>query len=117
MYIWWLNQSQCEEAYDIVANSILANSGDRIRTSEILPEYLQVELCSREGRSGRGRLWIHKSLPNVGVDPWPDTELAHQFAGERGPEFDAGGIVFKEEDLDLVRQLPGIITNLKLEVI
>lgn len=106
MYVWWLNQSQCEEACDIIEKS-----------PEKLPEYLRDELDSRDGRAGRGRLWIHRSLPQVSVDPWPDTELGHELAGRRGPELDAGGIVFKPSDMEAVRQFPGTITDLKLQVV
>jgi hypothetical protein len=85
MYIWWLNQSQCAVSYEL-----LEASPDK------LPSYIADELHSRYGRPGRGRLWIHNSLPNVGVDPCLDTESSHQLSGE------IGGIVFKEEDLELI---------------
>lgn len=99
-YIWWLNQP----------NTIAA-----IKELNVLPKYLKEQLESRRGRPGRGRLWVDSSFPEMGVDPWPDTELGHELAGRRGPEKDAGGIVFKEEDLELVLRLPGIVTDFKLD--
>lgn len=98
MYIWWLNQLQTESTVD---NSALNK----------LPEYIFNGLQSRIGRAGRGRLWVHESLPSTSVDPWPDTSLAETLGK------DYGGIVFKPEHLEIVELFPGIITDLQLNLI
>lgn len=93
-YIWWLNQEQSEASLEGI---------------DELPNYLHDQLRSRYGRPGRGRLWVDSCLPQgIKVDPWPDTELAHEL--ERG----YGGIVFKALHLKLLLEKPGVITDLKL---
>lgn len=100
MLIWWLNQEQCERAMEIVESE-----------PDKLPEHLKSELDSRAGRPGRGRLWAHRSLPSVSVDPWPLTELGDELAK------DSGGIVFEPQHLELIRTFPGVITDLKLNLV
>lgn len=103
LLIWWLNQPETETLIE----------GDPA-VLESLPSYIASELQSRYGRNGRGRLWIHGTLPNVpkvGVDPWPDTPLA-KYLGQH-----AGGIVFHPDDLTHLKTLPGTITDLNLNVL
>ncbi len=93
-YIWWLDQSECESIEESEETK--------------LPEYIQKEFRSRCGRAGRGRLWSSDKFENIGVDPWPDTILSRYLSK------DSGGIVFLPEDLQYVKDLPGTITDLKL---
>jgi hypothetical protein len=96
-YVWWLNQPQTEAVLE-------PSNFDR------LPAYLQGEVKSREGRAGRGRLWVSRTLGEgeFGIDPWPDTALAKELG------MDSGGIVFKADDLPLLSAMPGIVTDMKL---
>lgn len=94
MLIWWINQADCDAI------------GRELPTE--YPEYLKDQFASRRGRPGRGRLWTHDSLGHAEVDPWPETPLA-KVLGEG-----YGGVVFKEDDLGLLWQLPGVITDTKL---
>lgn len=98
--IWWLNQPQAE-----------AITEEQLDT---IPAYAQQEYHSRCGRPDRGRLWAHKDLPDVCVDPWPETELARQLSGD-DYETSAGGIVIWARDFEAISKLPGTITDLKLE--
>lgn len=95
IYLWWLDQSQTEAAF-------------KSKFVDELPEYLKEQLGSRHGRAGRGRLWVHDSLGDVSVAPWPETDLARRLAE------DSGGIAFNGKDIELVRLFPGIITDLNL---
>jgi len=104
-YVWWTNQPQAESITD--------------RQLKSVPAYLRKEFYSRMGRAGRARLWIAKSLKadDFQIFPWPTTELAEEFAGRRGPEKDAAGIVFRKEHLSKVQKLPGTITDHELNIV
>lgn len=91
-YIWWLDQAQCESI----------NKEEQSR----LPPHIADELQSRWGRAGRGRLW--SKVEGFEVNPWPDTAMARYLAEH------SGGIVFPASDFDLLKDLPGIITDNKL---
>lgn len=76
-----------------------------------IPDYLRQQARSRQGRPARGRLWIDDAFPDdIQVDPWPDNELSRKCDK-------LGGIVFKAEDLEVVLDLPGIVTDLRLNEI
>lgn len=98
IYIWWLNQSQTES---VLQMEIVKN----------MPEYIQKQLENRHGRAGRGRLWVADGLGHVQVDPWPDTPLAKDLGS------DFGGITFRSKDYYILKNLPGIITDTKLNKI
>ena len=95
MKIWWLNQKDCQTI------------GDKL--SDDIPSYLKNEYESMLYRSGRGRLWVGKHFKDASVSPWPETPLA-KLLGE-----DYGGIVIDDQDSLLIKDLPGIVTNMKLE--
>lgn len=99
--IWWLDQPTTEYV-------------TRHARFGILPAYLQNQVKDRYGRPGRGRLWIHKDMPNVAVDPWPDNDMGRRL-GSSSTEGDFGGIVFEKKDLPFVTVFGGIVTNLKLQ--
>ena len=98
VHIWWLNQSQTES---VLQMEIVKN----------LPEYIQKQLENRHGRAGRGRLWVADELGHVQVDPWTDTPLSKDLRS------DFGGIAFRSKDYYILKNLPGIITDTKLNKI
>jgi hypothetical protein len=91
--IWWLTQEECEA----------------IRQSDRnLPGYLGEEFDSRHGRPGRGRLWVPKNLGTAEVKPWPNKPMA-RFLGAN-----AGGIVIDRDDVPMLAEFPGIVTDMEL---
>lgn len=91
--IWWLSQS------DVL-----------FMERWPLPERLAGQLRSCSGRNGRGRLWIDPGLKlgTVEVTGWPGTPLARH-CEERA------GVVILRSELPLLAQLPGLVTDLKLQ--
>lgn len=92
--IWWTNQSDAETAAQADMSGF--------------PKYLKAQFDSRYGRGGRGRLWRAERFGDFSVDPWPETELADELAG------DYGGIVIRAKHRSVVAALPGIITDASL---
>jgi hypothetical protein len=94
-YIWWTSQRACREIdqLDIVH----------------LPEYIQTEFTSRNGRNGRGRLWVadHIDIEEIEWLEKPGAWLAAE----------CGGIVIDPNDLKFVFKLPGFVTDLELSII
>ena len=96
LLIWWLSE---------------ANYGGL--TTEVraaLPRYIAEEVQSREGRSGRGRLWVPQGI-ELGPIPWPPDNPNAQKIDEDC----SGGIVFRRSDFAAVKDLPGFVTNTSLE--
>ena len=93
MFIWWLDQLACQCVVGTPRNA---------------PDYLKKQFEDRLGRPGRGRLWVADQFGEVAVDPWPDTPLAKKLGG------DWAGIVIRDEDKDIVIDLPGIVTDMQL---
>ncbi len=91
--IWWTDQSDCEA----VTEEQLAP----------LPEYIKEQFESRFGRSGRGRLWVDEtvepSIPNGIV--WDTNSKVIDYCN------DAAGLVVFAEHTELVKALPGIVTD------
>jgi hypothetical protein len=95
--IWWTNQADC-----------LAIS--RLEWNMDVPPYIQLEFLSRAGRNGRGRLWIAPNHVGDGAPnaiAMPETPLA-KVLGD-----DYGGIVIRACDVECLRDLPGVITDLE----
>jgi hypothetical protein len=96
--IWWTNQHDCEEV-------------GSYRGAVDVPDYISSEFRSRYGRPGRGRLWIPNSLsaevpvPPISI-PFPETPLANVLGNSYG------GIVIRARDVECLRDLPGVITDL-----
>lgn len=90
--IWWTNQADCE----------------RIVPLDTWPVYLYDEYQSRQGRNGRGRLWVSSKLKDApqGTDLWDTTNNWLCRAAQ-----DAAGIVIKAEHLKQVQFLPGFVTT------
>lgn len=93
--IWWTSQRACREL-------------DQLDLSH-LPDYIQVEFRSRNGRNGRGRLWVPDHIAVEEIE-WPEKPGAW-LADE------CGGIIIDAKDLKAVFSLPGFITDLELNVI
>jgi len=93
--IWWTEQEDCEA----IGNHL----------PESFPNYLQVEYRSRLGRAGRGRLWVASQFAGepIAVDPWPNTPMGRRLAT-------AAGIAICAEHAELLREMPGVITDLEL---
>lgn len=92
--IWWLSQSDLE---------ILAAHD----WPDPLPPWLVDEVRSAYGRAGRGRLWVSRMLGKVGDASFNDSPLCKHC--ER-----CAGIVIRWQDLDVLDELPGIVTDFRL---
>jgi len=91
--IWWL----IERDYPLFRPEDL----DR------LPDYIRDEVRSREGREGRGRLWVPAEIDCEEIN-WDDQNpLCRLISSES-----AGGIVFHQRDFDKVMNLPGFVTDI-----
>ncbi len=89
--IWWLDQPATEMVMEWIEDPDMTLP---------LPQYIIDEVNSRYGRAGRCRLWVPTDFPNLGVDPWPANELTAELK-----KMCAGGVVFKAEDLGVVKSL------------
>jgi hypothetical protein len=94
--IWWTDQEECETiGYEL---------------DPTFPTYLCREYRSRHGRNGRGRLWAAGEFRIMSI-PWDETKPAAKLADKRG------GIVIWKTDAPLVFNLPGFLTDMKLNFI
>lgn len=94
--VWWIDQRCCEA----IGTDL----------PEFVPIYIRGQYQQRYGRPGRGRLWVAHNFPDgIQIKPWPDTPLGRYLGG------DFGGLVIFQDDAEILRDFPGIITNLKLE--
>lgn len=97
LYIWWVDQPALEH----VVRHLSTMSVDT---------WLRSEILSADGRCGRGRLWVNERFKDVQrIDPWPETLLAKYF------EDRCSGIVISPKELEVVAQLPGIVTDFQLK--
>ena len=96
LIIWWLSQEDCR--------------GLSEAQRAALPEPLQQALTSREGRNGRGRLWMCGDVALEGI-PWPTRENSNVRHIE---DTSAGGIVVNRLELVHLKGLPGLVTDLNL---
>lgn len=99
--VWWLSQIDTEMAHILIELKQLS-----------LPEYMLIEVDSRSGRSGRGRLWI--GLPNCEVDLTAAFDRGGPLAVHLN---NYGGIVIRLEDAPLLRGAPGILTDTALNLL
>lgn len=101
--IWWLSPED------------LRAIDEELEWPQAPPVYLLREIEDLRGRAGRGRLWFATELragrnpwDDPKVDPWPDTPLSRRLQ-------DCGGIVIRALDVALLRTMPGVVTDLKLD--
>lgn len=104
-YVWWLNQ-------DCYLQMRRQDKEKRLETYG----YLNQEYSSREGRAGRGRLWvaneIHDRYPGkIEISPWPENVISRLIN-----DLDFGGIVVLPEHLEYVKTLPGFVTDMQLNM-
>lgn len=103
--IWWTS------SYD--ANAI----GHDIEVQfPDIPQYIVNEFHSRLGRNGRGRLWTPNGFP-VEEIAWREETLAARYADNGEGGMTGAGIVIRLEDMHHLRKLPGIITDLNMELL
>ena len=92
LIVWWLSANQMKLNLNLNTDKGIAIF-DQIKT---LPEYIQTEFCSLQGRNARGRLWINEIFSKVELFTIPEkywnTPLADYLA-----EF-CGGIVIRKSD-------------------
>lgn len=127
--VWWTTQADCEKigephSYSADLSYWIEKYGIdfRTKTSEdiydldasTLPEYIKNEYSSRYGRAGRGRLWVSQEFDNP-EDIWVIFHHDPGYEGLINYVENAGGIVIKPEDADILRKLPGLITDLELK--
>lgn len=94
LLVWWLTE---EEQEQITPEQWLR-----------VPIYIKNELSALEGRQRRGRLWVPKDI-DVEEIHWDDKHPNAQRLGR------SGGIVFHDSDKEALVELPGLITDLKLD--
>lgn len=96
--VWWTDQADA----------------DAIEDKDIGIGYIRNELASRRGRNGRGRLWVAERLRDgpFAMD-WDDSKLAARVI-ERGSH---GGIVIHRNDARAIRGLPGMVTDMNLNIV
>lgn len=103
--IWWLNQSDVERIEYLGLAGLL----------ETWPKYLTAQFASRNGRPGRGRLWVDGEIE--ADQPAPPEEAAF---GALNPvcrmAADCGGIVIREGDFPEVGNLPGFVTTFDMKL-
>jgi hypothetical protein len=91
--IWWTSNADAELIGELPGTA---------------PEYISTEFQSRMGRSGRGRLWVDKSVPVSSID-WNGQHRNAAYCGE------SGGIVMLKEDYTHVKNLPGLVTDTNMD--
>lgn len=98
--IWWTSQDNYETMEGM----------DR----DHWPEELAIEYRSREGRNGRGRLWVpHQWMNNPDMKiEWKNSDPMFKALGDN-----YGGIVFRRDFYPLISNLPGLFTDFDMNVI
>lgn len=96
-YVWWLSEAE----YTKIPTEVF----------DTLPTYLAEECRSRDGRNGRGRLWISSKLnaPTGSQCEWDDRNPVCQKIVQES----AGGIFFLPEDLGRLPKDIGFVTDQK----
>lgn len=103
--VWWTNEFDCNMVFSV------AGAED---APTMAPEYVRKEFRFRNGRAGRGRLFIPEGLPKVEID-WDESRaICHRLA-EYPHSY--GGIVMHMSDVPAIIHLPGLFTDLRLNVI
>lgn len=91
MTIWWLSEMDIEAIGQLPAE---------------FPLYIRRQFSSMQGRRKAGRLWVDIEFPEpVSAGVPIDTPLGRLICRH------CGGIPLVSQDVHLVRQLPGILTD------
>jgi hypothetical protein len=91
--IWWLTQMDCAH----ITEGLI----------EKLPEYIAQEYRSRQGRAGRGRLWVAETFGEVDCTWSDDNPVCRMLT-----QLSAGGIVFVASDICALPKNIGVVTDL-----
>ncbi len=99
LFIWWTSNAEALRIGDAAP--------------KILPEYVREQYHHRRGFSGGGpkTLWVDKKFGAREISEWPKTNIARMI--EEGT---SAGIVFAGSDLQLFKDVPGVVTDFKLRV-
>lgn len=119
--VWWTSQAHCEavgEPHYYKGNEDYWATRTEDQKKGVywlddspLPDYLKRQFLSRYGRAGRGRLWVPEGIEVRDMEwPDPETPIAQKASN-------CGGIVFWRNDLDIVRQFPGFVTDWELNLL
>lgn len=121
--IWWVSEADCKKIGEPMYDSDFEAEREELYPDGVpagailmsqlpMPDYIRQEYSSRYGRAGRGRLWIPDgiTLPG-GIAPWLEHHPVYQAAGK------CGGIVFRRSDLAEMLELPGFVTDAKMNVL
>lgn len=100
-YVWWLSEKHCSAIGD--PNSYFA-------ALWLAPEYIKSEYRSRFGRPGRGRLWVADKI-------WVDEIKWRDDVAERLGLGKCGGIVILSSDYSHIKDMPGIVTDMNMNLI
>ncbi len=100
LFIWWTSD---HEAITLIGDKAPAQ----------LPEYVREQYHHRRGFGGSGpkTLWVDKKFGAREIAEWPKTNIARMI--EEGT---SAGIVFAGSDLQLFKDVPGVVTDFKLRV-
>lgn len=111
--LWWTNQHDCAlvRSLGIAARGGLTAGFSEDDGMPSWPGYIADAYSRRYGRAGRGRIWTAYGMKTSGVDPWPDSALA-QLLGETH-----GAVLIWTRDVHHVVGLPGIVTDMALNLI
>ena len=100
--IWWMDAKEC----DTLCRRIHT---DKEAVFEAWPEYLRHEVWSMSGRPLNGRLWV--AAEHMGICPNVPDEYKHRI------DNDKGGIGILIRDLKFIRSVPGVVTDIRLNVL
>ena len=103
LLIWWTTNTEA-----------IAAIGDDAPAR--LPEYVRAQYQHRRrflGGAGKPKtLWVDSKFGEREISEWPDT-----FIGRMIRDDTSQGIVFASNDLKPFRDLPGLVTDFRLQVI
>lgn len=100
--IWWTNQGDVERIEYLGEVGMLGH----------WPKYIGDQFASRNGRPGRGRLWVDEACKDAPEEAefGPTNPVCRMAA-------DCGGIVIRDIDLGEVRHLPGFVTTFDMKIV
>lgn len=94
--IWWTSQEDCNKQDSFISDDV--------------PDYIVNQFNSRLGRNGRGRLWVDPDIPVETITVDEQNEIA-KIADN------CGGVVIHKCHYDYVKNMPGFVTDLELNMV